>query len=614
LIELTEKAKELSPEQVREKVARLNLKVQMGKTSHEIKVAVDPSIQTWACARIPKKEVLRDGTVVETSKYFYVIVMPYGHLAIEDERFLLGEVYHELGHALYTDWKMTARLSELCEKEGYNKRSMGNLTNCLEDPRMEHSSVYPSSTHGFIKDLFWQKNKKMILGNIGGGIAEMDPVAQFDFLIKLVSLWELHKKDAADEGIEKWDDWESIHPDAKKAFMKIKDDLEKICGYGKYRSPEMISSVIERTIKNVFWPVKKELIDKFGEQPEPSEKMVEGDWPVSDPDNIDNLPPDLQHVINQQFQQYTQKIEKDGEEQKKRHEEAEAANQKIEDEKNARNEKVDGIKDPEARKKYNKLVREAAPVVAGMKRIFAKYFPKVAFPRYIHSVRGKEPDIQKLIKTRGSVETKIMKKPNIPEKSGLVLQVIIDKSGSMSGERIHQVVRTVVGILEASLDYPIYIEILASDDKHGGIDKSYIIKSFDEEFSGFAGGKIKERLVKLMEDSGGGNEDADSLQWAVPRLVAKKNQVKGLYEKISALCVFLSDAEIEGQQDPLVVNELRKKVPIIGGVVDPDPGIKSAVEKAYGPVGEGSFCPSSLMQLSSAFEKVVRKHIRRMMK
>ncbi|MBD3328500.1 hypothetical protein GF340_04310, partial [Candidatus Peregrinibacteria bacterium] len=583
LIELTEKAKELSVEQVREKVARLNLKAQLGKTSHEIKVAVDPSIQTWACARIPKKEILRDGTVVESSSnYFYVIVMPYGHLAIEDERFLLGEVYHELGHALYTDWKMTARLSELCEKEGYNKRSMGNLTNCLEDPRMEHTSVYHTSTHGFIKDLFWQKNKKLILGNIGGGIAEMDPVSQFDFLIKLVSLWALHEKNAKAEGIEKWDDWESIHPDAKEAFMKIKGDLEKICGYGKYKSPEMISGVLERTIKNVLWPAKKELIDKHGEQKEPPEMMLEGEWPVDDPSVIDNLPPELQQVINQQFQQYTQKIEKDGEEQKKRNEEAEAANKKIEEEKNERAEKEDGIKDPDARKKYNKLVREAAPVVGGMKRIFAKYFPKVAFPREIHSMRGKEPDIQRKIKTHKSGEKKIMKKPNIPEKSGLVLQVIIDKSGSMGGERIHQVVRTVVGILEATSDYPIYVEILASDDQHGGINESYIIKDFDEEFSGYAGGKIKERLVNLMESCSAGNEDAASLKWAVPRLVAQKNKVKGLYEKISALCVFLSDAEIEGQQDPLIVNELRKKVPIIGGVVDPNPAIKTAVEKAYG--------------------------------
>jgi hypothetical protein len=245
-----------------------------------------------------------------------------------------------------------------------------------------------------------------------------------------------------------------------------------------------------------------------------------------------------------------------------------------------------------------------------MGRLFEKYFPKIAFPKDVYGVRGKKYIAREHLKRYGTGMEKPLATPNIPEKSGLVLQLIVDVSGSMMSGRIDEVIKTVIGILEAARDYPIYIEVLASDDKHGGIDERYILKAFDEDFSGVSGGRVKERLVMAMTQFGGDNNDADSLKWAVPRIVKRKKQLKSEYERLAALTIFLSDASMDGQQDPAVVNELRRKVPILGGCIEPDPGIKSAVQAAYGPIGDGSFCPDSLADFPRELEKILRKKIR----
>lgn len=626
--ELFEKAKQLSPEQVREKVNKLNARLKMGGQTHEIEVAVDPSAHTWACARVPKKIVQQDETSVQTNFFHYIIVMPYEHLAIDDDSFILGELRHELGHALYTDWRLMDRLSKTVEKEGYNKGQINRLLNCLEDPRMEHVSTLPKAVNGHIKRWFWSKNKQLILGNIGNGIKESNPVDQFDFLIKLFSLWAIHREDADKENIEVWDDISGLNPSVIREWELVKDEVSKIVGLDKYIMPEMRSSFVEKAIREVLWPAKKRLIDEFGESPEPepgeggepgeSGEGGEGKGTPSptdlpqNPDDLDNLPPEIQQTVNNQIDQYNKSIEKQQQAKKEANENAKNENEKIENEKQERLKRLDGMSNHELRKKYESLKKEAGRFTNRMSRLFEKYFPKVAYPKDIYKRKGKEYSAREHLKRFGSGMEKPMASPNTPEKSGLVLQIIVDISGSMNGDRINQAVKTVIGMLEAAQDYPIHIEILASDDKHGGIDPRYILKAFNEEFSGAVGGKIKERLVEVLDRCSEGNEDDESLKWAVPRIVKKRNELMSQYENIAALTIFLSDAEVPGQQDKAVVDDLRKKVAILGGCVAPDSKIKASVQAAYGPIGEGSFCPDSLDTLPQAFEKLIRKKIRGM--
>ncbi len=613
------KAKELAPEEVREKVNFLNRRVKLTGVSHEVEVSVDPSIHTWACCRVPKKTVQSNGEIVETNYFHYIIVMPYEHLAIDDTNFLLGELRHELGHALYTDWRMNDRLNKLAESAGYPKDAMGSLTNCLEDPRMEHVSTLPPQSNGYVRNWFWAKNKTFILPNIGNGIGKMHPVKQFDFLIKLYSLWQIHKKNADDENIEMWDGIASLEPRVQEIWEEIKSELDKVVGVGTANKPEFRSYAIEESIRKVFWPAKTQLIDEFGTPPADDSKGEgegggggdEGGKP-GDPDDIDNLPPDVKKLINQQIEKYKQGIEKQQQQQIEHNKKAEEENKKIEQKQHERNKKKDGIESAEIRKKYNRLKRQANIIQRRMGRLFEKYFPKVAFPRDTYNTRGKRYAIREHLKRYGTGLEKPMGTPNTPEKSGFILQLIVDVSGSMNGSRIEEVIKIVIGILEASKDYPIHIEILASDDKHGGIDDSYILKAFNEDFGGAAGGRIKERLVGALTNFGGDSKDAESLSWAIPRILKKKRSLMSEYEKIAALTIFLSDAENEGQQDPNVVNELRKKIPILGGCIENDPSIKDAVQTAYGPEGEGSFCPSSLADFPVIFEKILRRKIRKL--
>ena len=665
---LLEKAKAMTPEQIRVKLGKINERIQLGGHTHEIKVAIDPSIHTWACCRIPKEEAIKGEIVRESGQYLYIIIMPFEHIAIEDDAVILGELRHEVGHALYTDWKLLKTLGEWVKAQGYPQEAMGSLLNCLEDPRMEHVSVYPLSREGYVRQLFWAKNKALILGNIGRGIASMHPVSQFDFIIKLYSLWALHAKNAEEEKIDVWDGFEDLHPDVLAAWEKIRPAIEKVVGVGAATVPEMRSYLIEESVRKLIWPHKKELIDKYGvqlvEDPppgrpggEPGKPPPPGGEPPPpggeppppggeppppggeppppggeppppgtprrpgtpvephnqprDP-NDPTLSPEERELLKKLIDEYKKKIDEEAKGQIEQIRKAEEENKKIEKERDKRFAKVDGLDSNEVRKKYNELSREAAVVKRGMSRLFEKYFPKIAYPKDTFGRRGKEYDHREHLKRFGSGFEKPMATPNIPEKSGFVLQIIVDVSASMNGSRIEKVIQTVVGILEAAQDYPIHIEVLASDDKHGGIDERYILKSFNEEFDGATGGKIKERLVGALTSFGGDNKDAASLRWAVPRVIKERERLRADYENISALVVFLSDASVPGQQDPNVVNQLRKKVPILGGVIEPDPLIKECVQLAYGPVGEGSFCPDTLAHLSNAFEKVIRKTIRKM--
>jgi len=614
LSRLRQIARFMPPEQVRKKVEMLNRRIKMVGQSHEVEVAVDPTAHTWACARIPKKQVLHNGSVVDTNYFHYIIVMPYEHLAIEDEDFILGELRHEFGHALYTDWRLMDNLGKQTESQGYPKEVMSVLLNCLEDPRMEHVSVLPKHIEGYIQQWFWSKNKQLILPNIGGHIAGDHPVNQFDFLIKLFSLWQIHSDNAEKEGIQPWDDVGSLHPRVQELWQHVRPTVERLVGVRGFSRPEMRSSEIKKAIEQVIWPAKKALIDEFGAPPEnPNpEPGHGGDGPPGDPDNIENLPPDLQKILKQKIEQYKKKIEGEKQAQIERNKNAEKANKEIEKRRNKRQEKTDGISSAETRKKYNELKREASVVEQRMGRIFEKYFPKIAYPKDTYSYKGKKYSAREHLRRYGTGLEKPMATPNVPEKAGFVLQLIVDVSGSMKSGRIDEVIKTVIGILEASTDYPIYIEVLASDDKHGGIDEKYILKSFDDEFSGASGGRVKERLVGALTQFGGDNKDADSLRWAIPRIEKKKKELISQYDKMAVLTIFLSDAEIEGQQDPNVVNELRRKVPILGGCIENNPNIKNAVQKAYGPIGEGSFCPDSLHEFPNEIEKILRKKIRTM--
>jgi len=616
--ELFDKAKLLKPEQIRLKVNRLGERAKFAVYGHDVKVVVDPSMQTWSCARVPKKTVLSNGQLVDSDQHVYFVAMPYHHLAIDDEDFILGELRHELGHALYTNWAMDREMSKIAQKEGYSKDAMHDLLNCIEDPRMERvSALMPHEQ--YVKNLFWRKNKRLIIPNISKGLEKCDPVSQLDFLIKLYSLCKIHAEDADRENLALWDNVEALNEDVIKVWPGVKAAIDEIVGVDLPR-PVMFVQALKEKVLTGIWPAKKMLIDKYGEPPKQDGKGKgqggqlgkEGGDPFANPDNINNLPPDVQSPIRSAIEKYISGKKKEAEEQARRAENAKNENQEIDNKQNARLEKKDGIHDPDARKKYNELLKKAMLIKKRLEALFDRYFPKIAYPRMIWGAKGAKYSPGEHLRRYNTGYEKPLGRKNIPEKAGFVLQIIIDKSGSMAGERINQTLVAAVGLIEAAQDYPIYIEILASGDKNGGtpeVDKDlYIIKAFDEEFTG----KVKEKIVRLLSNCDEGNKDAESLQFAVPRILKEKRRISGDYDKIAALTVFLSDAEIENQQDPNVVNELRKSVPIIGGCIENNPKIKAAVERAYGPDGEGSFCPDTSAAFPAVFEKVISRRILRL--
>lgn len=613
-----------------------------------IEVYADPKLKTYCCAMVPAKKVLPDGEIVEEKqKKTFLIGVPASHLlGLAPRAFLLGEILHERGHALFTSFKALEKLQTIAAAEGYDGKILFDLTNVVEDPRMER--LVGGKMHVPERKMLFEKNSRWIVPNIAGSLSKITPVEQFLMLIKLERLWEIHRQDWPDLGIDPNDKpWklEEMNEDVQRLFLANEAVISRITGSSELPALKTHKEV-EKLVLTHLWPALKELIDKYpkqegegeseegeeggegegqegqeGQEGEEGKKgkkgkqkggkkeparsgQMPGEDEHYDPTDPSTWPDDLKQVLQKMIDKHEQRLQQDSEENKRKQEIDQERQAKNEAAKNALKQKRDGIGSPEARKQYEQFVRELQLQIIQIKRVFNRYLPSVAEPEYEYGKRGSTFSTPEYVRRYGSGFEKPLRYKADLEKKGLILQILVDVSGSMQqGERIVNAVKACLAVLEAAKGTNVEVEILANDQGNLEDSPEYIIKAFNEQY----GGGVKERLVDMITRFGGENEDARAILAALPRMQKKVRQARSEYDRSAGLMVYISDSTTQSEETRQATATARIKVPLEGTAISNEADI---AEKVRFHFGEKSVIPPDVKHFPQAFQTIIERYIR----
>ncbi len=632
---LIENAEKVQPEDI---LHTLNYLEKYSKTPYrKVETYTDPKLDTFCCAEIPSKTVDLEGNIVDDlQKKQYLIGVPFLFVAGKaSAKFLRGELDHELGHASKTDFSRLVRLIKLAKIKKYDPKDFLDLDNVIEDPRMER--LVGGRLHPKEDEELFEKNRLMMIPNLASDIQEgkLSLKDQFIFIIKLEALWRLHQKDL--EGEQQPWNLDNLNPDVKEAYLKIEPTLKQITG--SYQQPAMKKNKeVEKLIIDKIIPVFETILDKQkeidknspenkeGQEGDNSENKEgqEGDnsegnkpgsdqgnpvWgsPPLDPGNVSSWPPELQKFFKKMLQQHQQKLEQESQKQKERQEESQDKQEKLKQETHQLKKQKDGFEDIKSREKYGELRQEVLPVTRQLKRIFQRFLPKIDEPQYEYGRKGIKFDVKRYIKKINTGQEKPLGRRRTPERNALLLQLLIDVSGSMylHGERISNAVKAVISICEAAQDYNIDIEILASDDGNAETDKEYIIKAFEQKFDG----KTKTNIIKMLDNSGGENEDGQAILVALKRLKSKMIKTKNKFDRIASLMVFISDSTTQDADTLKAATEARHFTSLEGTAITPENDIPEKVKYNFGP---DSLVPKNVEDFPFIIQQILKRHISRL--
>lgn len=614
--ELKDNMKNVNPEEIQKRLVELERYSQTPE--RKIEVYTDPELDTFCCGQVDSKKVNLEGEIVDDPKRKqYLIGIPFHFVAGKaPEDFLRGEINHEVGHSKWTDFGRFKRFNKLATKQGYDPKELLSLDNCIEDPRMERLVGGPLRENNR-KQLF-EKNSKMIIPNIAKGISEgkMSPTDQFKFIIKLESLWKLHKKDL--EGVEKTWSLSDLHPRVRQEYEKIKPVIERIIG-NAVKPAMKRNAEVEKLIVEDIWPAYKRLIDEFpdeqskkqegggkGKRGMPSKGELPKDSPNLDPNDPSTWPPELQKFLKKMIEQHKQKLKQRAKQTKKEAEKRGKDKEKRDQEKHDLLKTRDGFEDPRLREKYNELRSEVMPVIQQLKRIFQRYLPKVDEPQYEYGRKGIRFDVKRYVRKIATGHEQPLGRRMTPEKNAMVLQILVDVSGSMyDGQRINNAVKACIVICEAAQEHNIAIEILANDDGNVKDDKKYLIKGFNDSFKG----RVKSNIVAMLDKFGGENEDGDAIRAALPHLRKWVHRMKSQVDRLSSLMLFISDSTTESADTRQAVEQARQFTPFEGTAITPEGDIPAKVKYHFGP---NSVVPKTIEDFPSVIQEILQRHISRL--
>ncbi|MSR86627.1 VWA domain-containing protein [Candidatus Peribacteria bacterium] len=624
---LKDNMKNMTAEQVDQLLLDLERSAQAPDRS--IEIYTDPKLDTFCCAQVPGKKTTNAGEIVDDpSKKTYLIGIPFIFAAGGASKdFLRGEIAHERGHAEWTDFSRCDRFRSLAERDGHDPKHLLQLDNLVEDPRMERLVGGPLRDNQRLQ--LFEKNRQLIIPNIAQGIAKgkMSPAEQLGFMMKLERLWALHAKEL--KGTEKPWSLDDLHPRALEEYKKIEPIIAKITGDASL-PPMKVNAEVEKLIVDHLWPAMKRLLDEFppssqkknqdegdegeegstgepnADQPEEGTgqpKIPEGDPPLN-PRDPSSWPDHLKQILQKMIEKHQKRLEKEAKGKKDQAEKNTDAKGKRDDADHLLKKNRDGFEDPKLREEYEEYRKQVIPGTNQMKRVFQRFVPKIIEPQYVYGTKGIRFSVMNLIRRKNTGKEKPLGKRKIPENVALILQVLIDVSGSMyqDRQRIENAVKSCIETCEGSKDHSVAIEILASDNKNIGDDEKYLIKGFDEAYDG----RVKSRLMTMLHDFGGDNEDANAINVALPRIVKKKQQMRTEAERIGSLMVFITDSTTQASETRDAADAARQKTPMEGTAITPEPDIAGMVKFHF---GQESVIPASVEEFPSAFQQILQRHM-----
>ena len=625
---ITARMQEATPEEIQGILTELERYSQ--SPDRKIEVYTDPELDTFCCGQVPSKAVNAKGEIVDdANKKQYLIGVPFQYVAGKAEmNFLRGEILHEQGHAMWTDFTRWKRFETLARQEGYDPQELLQLDNCIEDPRMERLVGGPM--HENERKQLLSKNRSLIIPSIAEGIRggedrkKMTPTEQFKFIVKIERLWKIHEKDF--EGVEKPWSLDDLHPRTREEYEKIAPYMAQITG-DSIKPAMKVNPEVEKIIVEHIWPAYKRLIEEFpekqgkgsGKEGSKGDKgqgkkgsFSKGEEPPEsqnfDPADPSSWSPEVQKIFKKMVEQHNKRLNQEAEKAKEKKEKQQKEEDRLKSELHELQKTRDGFEDPETREKYNEIKTEVAGAISQIKRIFDRFLPKVDEPQYNYGRKGIRFSVKNLVRRFGTGAEKPLGKRVTPEKNALVLHLLIDVSGSMYGEksRIENAVKAAVAVCEAAEDHNIQIEILANDQDNVETDAKYEIKKFNQGYSG----QVKARLVRVLDAKkagfGGDNQDALAIDASVPRLKKAVQKMRSGADRTGSLAVYISDSTTDSDETRISADKARLQTPFEGTAITPEAEVAAQVRKHF---GSDSLVPASIEEFPATIQRILERHI-----
>lgn len=593
----------------------------------------DSSLGTFVCSRVPARKIDDNNrAVIDPNRDHYLIGIPdFFVRGNPPQEFLKGEIYHEIGHAQFTDWSLWDPYRETAITEGYSPEEIMGLFNCVEDPRMERVMGGPYNQNA--RDAMRYKNELFIIPNIATNINEATPPEQFRYLLKLEGLWNIYVVDSENNSDKPWS-IDDLNQDVQVAFRKVEQFLQEITGTN-IKQPTKKSELFKKIFIEHIWSVYKELIDKYpdnsGEDqqdrnqdnqskgnennhtPElkksarsPNGQKMEAENSSFNPYDKSTWPEELVKLVEKKEGEYEKEMSQKAHQQEEERQNRIKAIEQSKERQHLLLQKIDGFSNPELRKRYNEISEKMKPITNAIRGEFQKLFPRTEEPEVIYGRSGNRLSVKKLVKDHGTGQVKPLGKKENPLDYAFMLQLIVDVSSSMAGENINKAIEVCISLAEAAEGANVFVEILASDDGNVESDQRYLIKPFHGKFDGL----VKEKILEMLDlkGFGGANNDAESIRAAFARMRKALQKEQSQYDNIGSLIVFITDSTTSSLETIKAVEQVRAHFPLEGLAVTNEQTIVDCIKYNY---GEQSIIPPDHKRLPIAMRSILSRHLAR---
>lgn len=303
-----------------------------------------------------------------------------------------------------------------------------------------------------------------------------------------------------------------VDQDIKDTKDKLKKDAKEKGESGQKTESELIDEQAEEIAKEIIKEIEKELNDHFEGEKQKQEEANKQRAEELEQKFGEKKTDDSKKSEEERPKKQARDISKEVEELKKKLEE----------------------KNNKERNVYDNLLAELSPVVNKLEDELREIFIKRRNSSWQSGYKsGKRIDVQKEIRSEagGIDDLNVFKRKEMPLEQDYAIEILIDLSGSMQGEKIEETYKAFIVIAEALKSIGIKLSIT------GFNDRLHSFKDFDEDYDDNKREKSEEMLSEVKSSRARYNDDGFAVREVSNRLNKREEKIK--------ILLVLSDGEPE---------------------------------------------------------------------